>query len=68
MDLRLALVSAFPPGRQSLNEYGFHLANEMADRRDVSEVVVLADRLTEPAEELKLNPKSASSAAGISTV
>ena len=57
MDLRLALVSAFPPGRLSLNEYGFHLATEMADRHDVCEVVVLADRLTEPAEELNLNPK-----------
>ncbi|MDD9920902.1 MAG: glycosyltransferase [Boseongicola sp.] len=57
MDLKLALVSAFPPGRQSLNEYGLHLACEMAARHDVSEVVVLADRLSEPAEELALDPK-----------
>lgn len=57
MDLKLALVSAFPPGRQSLNEYGLHLASEMAARDDVSEVVVIADRLEEPAEELALDPK-----------
>ena len=57
MDLKLALVSAFPPGRQSLNEYGLHLAREMADRTDVSEVVVLADRLSKPDEELMLGPK-----------
>ena len=30
MDLKLALVSAFPPGHQSLNEYGLHLAKETA--------------------------------------
>ena len=57
MTLRLALVSAFPPGRQSLNEYGLHLANEMAERSDVSEVVVVADRLSKPHQELDLSPK-----------
>lgn len=57
MDLKLALVSAFPPGRQSLNEYGLHLAKEMAARTDVAEVVVLADKLTEAAPELALGPK-----------
>ncbi|MBT8476699.1 MAG: glycosyltransferase, partial [Alphaproteobacteria bacterium] len=57
MELKLALVSAFPPGRQSLNEYGLHLAREMAARADVSEVVVLADRLVEAAPELSLGPK-----------
>lgn len=55
--LRLALVSAFPPGRQSLNEYGLHLAREFAARADVAEVVVLADKLDTPAEELDLGPK-----------
>ncbi|MDE9450236.1 glycosyltransferase [Aliiroseovarius sp. Z3] len=57
MKLKLALVSAFPPGRHSLNEYGLHLAREMAARTDVSEVVVLADQLTEEAPELVLGPK-----------
>ena len=55
--LRLALVSAFPPGRQSLNEYGYHLARELAARSDVAEVVVIADRLPAPAAELDLGPK-----------
>ena len=57
MTLKLALVSAFPPGRQSLNEYGLHLACEMAARPDVSEVVVLADRLSETTSELALDKK-----------
>ncbi len=55
--LRLALVSAFPPGRQSLNEYGLHLARGLADRPDVAEVIVIADRLDGPAAELDLEPK-----------
>ena len=55
--LRLALVSAFPPGRQSLNEYGFHLARELAERPDVAQVIVLAETLPEPMAELPLGPK-----------
>lgn len=54
---RIALVSAFPPGRQSLNEYGLHLAKAFAARADVSEVVVIADRLDRPQAELDLGPK-----------
>lgn len=55
--LKIALVSAFPPGQQSLNEYGLHLAKGFAERQDVTEVVVLADRLDGPALELDLGPK-----------
>ncbi|MCU0826160.1 MAG: glycosyltransferase [Tabrizicola sp.] len=54
---RIALVSAFPPGRQSLNEYGLHLAKAFAARPDVAEVVVIADRLTDAEPELDLGPK-----------
>lgn len=52
--LKLALVSAFPPGRQSLNEYGWHLAHALAARPDVQEVVILADRLDEALPEPSL--------------
>ena len=55
--LKLALVTAFPPGQQSLNEYGLHLAKGFAARADVAEVVVIADRLSAPAAELDLGPK-----------
>jgi glycosyltransferase involved in cell wall biosynthesis len=54
---RIALVSAFPPGRLSLNEYGLHLAKAFAARPDVSEVVVLADRSDHSMAELDLGPK-----------
>ena len=54
---RIALVSAFPPGKLSLNEYGLHFAKELAARDDVSAVIVLADKLDEPLAELDLGPK-----------
>lgn len=54
---RIALVSAFPPGRLTLNEYGLHLARAFAERADVAEVVVIADRLDHPEAELDLGPK-----------
>lgn len=54
---RIALISAFPPGQLTLNEYGLHLAKAFAAREDVSEVVVLADRLATPQAELDLGPK-----------
>jgi glycosyltransferase involved in cell wall biosynthesis len=54
---RIALVSAFPPGQRSLNEYGLHFARALAAQPDVGEVVVLADRLDRPQPELDLGPK-----------
>ncbi len=44
--LRVAVVTAFPPGRNSLNEFGFHLVRHLANEPEVEEVVLLAD-LTE---------------------
>lgn len=55
--LRIALVSAFPPGKQSLNEYGIHLAIGLAARDDVAEVTVIADTLPSDLPELDLGPK-----------
>ena len=55
--LRIALVSAFPPGKQSLNEYGLHLAIGLAAREDVAEVIVIADKLPIDMPEMDLGPK-----------
>lgn len=41
--LRLAVVSAWPPSRGSLNEYGVHLVNALAAQDDVAAVQVVAD-------------------------
>ncbi len=41
--LRVAVVTAFPPGRNSLNEFGFHLVRHLANETEVAEVILLAD-------------------------
>ena len=55
--MKIALVSAFPPGMLSLNEYGLHFARELAQNPHVSEVVVLGDVLESQQPELDLGPK-----------
>ncbi len=48
-DLRIGVVTAYPPSRGSLNEYGLHLVRRLADNPAVSKVVVLADEDAAPA-------------------
>lgn len=43
--LHLAVVTAYPPGRRSLNEYGLHLSRVLADKPEVTHMTILADRL-----------------------
>jgi len=40
----VGVISAFPPGRNSLNEFGFHLVSHMAANDDIDQVVVFADQ------------------------
>jgi TonB family protein len=49
--MKIALVTAFPPSRQGLNEYGFHVADELRQRPGL-ELTVLGDYLPEPLPEL----------------
>jgi glycosyltransferase involved in cell wall biosynthesis len=49
--MKICLITAFPPSRRGLNEYGFHLAREL--RRDpLLSLTILADELDAPSEEL----------------
>jgi glycosyltransferase involved in cell wall biosynthesis len=41
--LRVGVVTAFPPGRNSLNEFGFHLVKHLARQAEVGEVLLYAD-------------------------
>lgn len=41
---RIGVITAFPPGRNSLNEFGFHLVNHLASNQSVDSVVVFADQ------------------------
>jgi glycosyltransferase involved in cell wall biosynthesis len=49
--MKIALVTAFPPSRQGLNEYGFHIADELRQQSGL-ELTLLADYLPEPLPEL----------------
>ncbi|HUO60721.1 MAG TPA: glycosyltransferase [Candidatus Acidoferrales bacterium] len=48
--MKICLVSAFPPSRRGLNEYGFHIAREL-QRDELLSVTVLADELAHPHRE-----------------
>jgi glycosyltransferase involved in cell wall biosynthesis len=50
--MKICLVTAFPPSRRGLNEYGFHIAHELQHDPLLS-VTVLSDRIG--AEELELD-------------
>ncbi|MGD0758168.1 MAG: glycosyltransferase [Candidatus Sulfotelmatobacter sp.] len=49
--MKIALITAFPPSRQGLNEYGFHVAEQLRQERCV-DLTVLGDYLPTPADEL----------------
>ncbi len=50
--MRICLVSAFPPSRRGLNEYGFHIAREL-QRDSLLSVAVLADGVETHEPELE---------------
>ena len=50
--MKICLVTAFPPSRQGLNEYGFHLAREL-QRDPLLSLTILADELDSDEPELE---------------
>jgi glycosyltransferase involved in cell wall biosynthesis len=50
--MKICLVTAFPPSRRGLNEYGYHIAREL-QRDPLLSVSVLADELDMPEPELE---------------
>jgi len=49
--MKICLVTAFPPSRHALNEYGFHIARELA-REPGLNLTILGDDLDNPQPEL----------------
>jgi len=49
--VKIALITSFPPSRHALNEYGFHVAEQLRQDPCV-DLTVLGDYLSTPAEEL----------------
>jgi glycosyltransferase involved in cell wall biosynthesis len=50
--MKICMVTTFPPSRRGLSEYGFHIAREL-QRNPLLSVAILADDLSEPANELE---------------
>ncbi len=50
--MKICLVSAFPPSRRGLNEYGYHIAKELQQDLLIS-LTILADKLDSPQPELR---------------
>ena len=51
--IKLAIVSPFPPSKGTLNEYAFHLVNNFKEKEELSEIIILSDKLPE-GEEFKM--------------
>ncbi len=45
--MKLALVTAFPPSKVTLNEYGYHLAKQFSQNEEVEELILVTDRTAE---------------------
>jgi len=56
--IKLGIVTAFPPGKNSLNEFGWHLASNFADKEEVEEILLYCDETQEgkPTEVKKTTP------------
>jgi glycosyltransferase involved in cell wall biosynthesis len=46
--MKLAIVTSFPPSKVTLNEYGYHLVKNFAQKTEVSELLLVTDKTAEP--------------------
>ncbi len=46
--MKLAIVTAYPPSKVTLTEYGYHLVKHFRQQQDISELVLLTDKTAEP--------------------
>ena len=67
--MRICLVATFPPSGRQLNEYAFHIAQELQRNPDV-ELTILADELADYdfATDEKGNTLQGSSSAGVTGI
>lgn len=49
--MKIALITAFPPSRHALNEYGFHVADQLRQEPGIG-LTILGDHLSSPSDEL----------------
>ncbi|GLB48058.1 glycosyltransferase [Neptunitalea lumnitzerae] len=48
--MKLAVVTAFPPSKVTLNEYAYHLVKSFAQKEEITELILLTDITDEPKE------------------
>ena len=46
--MKIAVITAFPPSKVTLNEYGYHLVKNFAQKAAVTEVVIFCDKTIDP--------------------
>ena len=56
-NLKIALVTPYPPSKTTLNEYGFHLARQLAAKQEVQALQLYVERLPPEQAYEKENPK-----------
>ena len=52
--MRLAIVTAYPPSKVTLTEYGYHLVKHFRLQKDVTEIILITDK-TEGQKDLAFN-------------
>ncbi|WP_298496276.1 glycosyltransferase [uncultured Algibacter sp.] len=50
--MKLAIVTAYPPSKVTLNEYAYHLVKQFRQKEDVTELILLTDK-TEGAKDIE---------------
>jgi len=45
--MKLAIVTAFPPSKVTLNEYGYHLVNNFKQKDQIDEIILMTDHTNE---------------------
>ncbi len=46
--MKIAIITAFPPSKVTLNEYGYHLVKNFVKKESVSQLVLIADKTEQP--------------------
>lgn len=46
--MKIAVVTAFPPSKVTLNEYGYHLVKNFVNQNEVTNLILIADKTAAP--------------------
>ncbi|MDH3796124.1 MAG: glycosyl transferase family 1, partial [Flavobacteriaceae bacterium] len=46
--MKLALITALPPSKVTLSEYGYHLVKHFREQPEIDELILITDKTAEP--------------------